>query len=64
MDKAEAVRIIETLFPPDSRYPETRATGRELLLEAIASTWEHLPLPTLRHLARLNLERELRNAKA
>ena len=34
MDRDRAIKIIEALFPADSRWPDTAKIGRELLEQA------------------------------
>lgn len=56
--KQEAISQIEALWPPDSGYDDTRAIGRELLLEALCNTWRELPEKVLVQLADLNMAKE------
>jgi len=39
----KAIREIESLYPPNSVFRETRMKAKELLLEAICAEWRHLP---------------------
>ena len=59
-ERERLIRTIDDLFPADAQYPDTAETGRELLLQAIAETWQSLPLETLRAYARLCRQREAR----
>lgn len=45
MDRSQAINIIESLYPPDSEYPETARIGQELLEEAKrrVSAWKQEP---------------------
>lgn len=47
MDKDEAIRHIENLYPPDSSYPDTATIGRNDLEDALAERWRDLPEPIL-----------------
>ena len=60
MDRERAIRHIESLYPPDSEYPDTAAIGRELLEEAKlnAGSWRNEPTEVLVEFARLAIARE------
>lgn len=52
----EAIRHIELLFPPDSEYRDTSATGKSLLEEAkgnVGFSWRHYPEDVLIEFAKL-----------
>lgn len=53
MDKKQAIRHIESIYPPDSEYPDSSAIGKEMLLEVILEFgWRNLPDDILITLAR------------
>lgn len=59
----EAMSHIESLYPPDSKYDETRAIGQQLMATYVGnsvgySNWRELPDNDLLILASVNLERE------
>lgn len=47
----DAVDTINDLWPPDSEYDDTRAIGREDLIDALCAEWRSLPLRVLQHMA-------------
>ncbi len=60
MTKEQAIQHIETLYPPDSQFPDIRATGRWLMDENIGNSvgynnWRNLPEQSLKELATINL---------
>ena len=58
MNREEAIKSIENLYPPDTGYADTAVIGRELLLSAWALEWRNLPDKVLFELCRLNEEKE------
>lgn len=47
-DRAEAISVIECLYPPDAEYQGTREVSRATLLEALQGfDWRQLPEPLL-----------------
>ena len=40
MDRAEAIIIIDGLYPPDSQWEDTNKIGRRLLEQAKANMWK------------------------
>ena len=55
MNRKEAISIIESLFPADSEYPETRIKGISYLEQAKRETenWRNLPDQTIFRYAEL-----------
>jgi hypothetical protein len=55
-EKNNAINTIQSLYPIDSEFSDTRATGQKLLLEAIEDTGmdiNELPLVVLNRYAQL-----------
>jgi hypothetical protein len=60
---AEAIQVIESLYPPDSGYEDTAQIGRDLMLLKVGNSvvwerWRDLPAADLFALANANLQRE------
>lgn len=59
MKKAEAISVIECLYPPDAEYQATREIGQALLLEALRDfDWRTLPEELLSRWAELQAQHE------
>jgi len=60
MNRDEAIRIIETLYPVDSEYEDTAKIGQELLAQAKrdVSAWKQESDEVLRRYAYLCVQRE------
>ena len=54
----DAIDTIGDLWPPDSEYDDTRAIGREDLIDALCAEWRSLPLRVLQHMARRQHRRD------
>lgn len=57
--KAKHIQIIETLYPPDSDFPDTALIGNKLLMRAMRNTdfhWQDLPFEVLQELSRLCIQ--------
>jgi len=55
----DAIDEITYLWPPDSEYPDTAATGKQDMLDAMAAEWRSLPLKVLKHMAARQRGRDL-----
>lgn len=58
--RQSAVDTISGLYPPDSEYGDTRALGREDVIEALCFEWRSLPLAVLDHMAKRQHQRDHR----
>lgn len=43
MERSKLIDGIESLFPPDSVYDDTREIGEGIMLKALALEWRNLP---------------------
>jgi len=72
MKKAEAIKIIQTLFPPNSEYPNTARIGIEILNKACGMSpgivginhWDCLDVASLIRMAGLCEERDYQDQLA
>lgn len=58
MERAQIVSEMEGLYPPDCEFNATRATGRELLIEALCENWRTLPIEVLRTFKMLSIRKD------
>lgn len=60
MDRTEAIKHIEMLYPPDSQYQATAAIGNRLLEQAKreVESWRTLPTEVLVRFAELCIEED------
>ena len=63
MDRRDAIRIIDNLFPPDAPYVSTAAKGKELLEQARATKWRNESDAVLFELATLCQAEDDRQAR-
>jgi len=55
MDRERAIQIINTLYPPDSKFPECAEIGNRLLAQAKydCASWRNEPIDVLVRFAEL-----------
>jgi hypothetical protein len=63
MTKDDAIKHIEGLMPPDSRFHKTAEIGQILMLDALARHWHLLPEPVLVDMAQTMISNEERGAE-
>lgn len=66
MTREKAISHIESLFPPDSKWPNTAEKGQELLEQAKrhVSPWKQESDEVLIYFARLCINEDLRQRRA
>ncbi len=58
MNREEAIKIIEQLYPADAPYTDTATVGRQLLAEARATKWRYESYGVIVEYARLCEKKE------
>ena len=60
MNRDYAIEVINSLYPPDSEFPDTAAIGQELLEQARneVNGWQTEPTEVLIRLAELCIQKE------
>jgi transcriptional regulator with XRE-family HTH domain len=52
-----AIRVINDHYPPDSRYVDNAAIGRDIMTQAMARHWRQLPTAVLEAMMELCVEK-------
>ena len=63
MDRQQAIRIIDDLFPANAPYKDTAAKGKELLEQAKINTWKNESDAVLFEYATLCIAEDYRQAR-